>query len=284
VKTIKCSDPRSRLMDQTVIIIPLGWERDRATLLAQDLRVHRAYLLHRTDHLETVRFAGLVRKDLEACHTEVITVGLSEPHTTLEFEWLLFNIARIIVDETAKKNIVYVNMSASGKVAAAAATIAAMFHKDKVKSLIYVVPSTYAVQAKDPVKTFNDHGLAKGISGRYFLPLFHMQKPPEASLQAIIAIYENGPMKYDRLLEELGKLGVEGFESIKIPPLEDPVLRKREISRWTGRLRRSAIDPVEGLYLETAPSREGPEKIVRLTREGQKLAILTGQVSTLKLT
>jgi hypothetical protein len=82
-------------------------------------------------------------------------------------------------------------------------------------------------------------------------------------------------------LEILAKYKVSGFELVNLPPTSDFSNRKRQISKWTGRLRRRILDPAEK-YIEIAPSHEGPEKIVKLTREGEHLAILTGMVSALK--
>ncbi len=265
-------------MDQTVLITPLGWERDRASLLARDLRVHRAYLLYRTDHTENNKFVNLVKKDLDDNGTEIKLVELNN---TREFESVMFNVSKIIVEEHMQQNIVYVNMSASGKIAAAATTIAAMFHKDKIKSLIYVSASRYAFQDGDPAKAFKEHGLVIGMSGRYSPPLFHIERPSESILKTIIVLYEKGPMKYGKLLETLTELKVPGFEFFELPHVRD-FNRKREISKWTARLRRNILDPVEKLYIETVPSHEGPERVVRLTREGEHLAILTGMVSKLK--
>lgn len=265
-------------MDQTVLITPLGWERDRASLLAQDLRVHRAYLLYRTDHMENRKFVAMVKKDLEDKGTEVKLVELNN---TREFESVMLNVSKIIVEENTKQNIVYVNMSASGKIAAAATTIASMFHRDKIKSLIYVAASKYAFQEKDPMKAFNEHGLVIGMAGRYSPPLFHIERPPEPILGAIVELYESGPMKYSKLLDALTEQKVPGFESVNYPPTSDFSNRKREISKWTGRLRRRILDPAEK-YIEIVSSHEGPEKVVRLTREGEHLAILTGMVSSLK--
>jgi hypothetical protein len=88
-------------------------------------------------------------------------------------------------------------------------------------------------------------------------------------------------MKYSKLLDALTEQKVPGFESVNYPPTSDFSNRKREISKWTGRLRRRILDPAEK-YIEIVSSHEGPEKVVRLTREGEHLAILTGMVSSLK--
>lgn len=265
-------------MDQTVLITPLGWERDRASLLAQDLRIHRAYLLYRTDHEENHKFVAMVKSDLEKIGTEIRLVGLDNSR---EFESVMLGVSKIIVEEHKQQNIVYVNMSASGKIAAAAATIAAMFHRDKIKSLIYVAASRYAFQDGEPKKAFNEHGLVIGMAGRYSPPLFHIERPPEPILSAIVELYEKGPLKYSKLLEILAEYNLPGFELVNLPPTSDFSNRKRQISKWTGRLRRRILDPAEK-YIEIVPSHEGPEKVVKLTREGEHLAILTGMVSALK--
>lgn len=265
-------------MDQTILITPLGWERDRASYLGQELRVHKAYLLFRTDHKENCNFANMVKKDLVDNGTKVISIYLDNNR---EFESVLLNVSKLIVQESEEQNIVYVNMSASGKIAAAAATIASMFHRDKIKSLIYVSAQSYSVHEKDPDKAFREHGLAIGMANRYSPPLFHIERPSEQILKTIIALYENGSMKYEELLKILKEQNVSGFESFEYPPLEN-FTRKREITKWTARLRRNIVKPVENLYIKTSPSHQGPEKVLRLTREGKYLAILTGMVSSLK--
>lgn len=264
------------------MITPLGWERDRATLLALSLRVHRVHLLYRTDHEETAKFVTLVRSDLESAKTEVRTVELGGTESTREFEWLLFHVARLIVEEHERQNIVYVNMSASGKVAAAAATIAAMFHRDKVKALIHVRPSRYAVESDDVVASYREHGLAIGLGGLYYMPLFHIDRPPVGALEAAVVLYEHGPMKYATLIEQLRDRKVSGFEDFRLPPLGEAEERKKEITKWTARLKRSITEPFDGTYFETIPSRSGPDKLLRLTPQGYHLALLTGKVSKLK--
>lgn len=264
-------------MDQTVLITPLGWERDRASCLGQELRIHKAYLLYRTDHSENKYFADLVKNDLEDNGTEVIQVNLEN---NSEFESVLFNVSKIIVQEYAENNIIYVNMSASGKIAAAATTIASMFHREKIQSLIYVSAENYSVHHKDS-GAYKKHGLAIGMSKRYSPPLFHIERPSDPILKTIIALYENGPMKYEKILTTLKEHEVPGYESFEYPS-SHKYTRKKEISRWTARLRRNILNPVENLYIEITPSHEGPEKMVNLTREGEYLAILTGMVSSLK--
>lgn len=266
-------------MDQTVLITPLGWERDRASCLGQELRVHRIYLLYRTDHPENQHFADKVKEDLEIQGTEVRLVELNN---NCEFESVLFNVSKLIVEEYKQKNIVYINMSASGKIAAAAATIASMFHRDEIKSLIYVSAESYSVLQKEPIEEFREHGLAIGMANRYSPPLFHIERPSESILETIVALYEYGPMKYEDLLKTLKELNVPSFKSFKYPSIND-YNRKREISKWTARLRRNILNPIEGLYIKTIPSHEGPEKLVQLTREGEYLVIFIGMVSTLKL-
>lgn len=264
-------------MDQTVLITPLGWERDRASCLGEELRVHKTYLLYRTDHDENQYFADKVKEDLENQGTEVKLIELND---NCEFESVLFNVSKLIVKEYNEHNIVYVNMSASGKIAAAAATIASMFHKDKIKSLIYVSAKSYSVHQTEPEKEFRKHGLAIGMEKRYSPPLFHIERPSEPILKTIILLYEEGrPMKYEELLDALKKLNVPSFENFSYTNDHN---RKREISKWTARLRRNVLNPIENLYIEIIPSHEGPEKLVRLTLEGKHLAILTGMVSNLK--
>ena len=265
-------------MDQTVLITPLGWERDRASYLGQELRVHKTYLLFRTDHKENRYFADMVKKDLIEKGTEVLSIDLDNNR---EFESVLMNVSKLIVQEYEEQNIIYVNMSASGKIAAAAATIASMFHRDKIKSLIYVSAQSYSVHEKNSEKAFKEHGLVIGMAKRYSPPLFHIERPSEQILKTIIALYENGPMKYEELLKTLKEQNVSGFESFEYPPLDD-FTRKREITKWTARLRRNIVKPVENLYIKTSPSYQGPLKELRLTREGKYLAILTGMVSSLK--
>lgn len=266
-------------MDQTVLITPLGWERDRASCLGQELRVHRMYLLYRTDHEENHYFADKVKKDLEDNGTEIIKVYLDN---TREFESVLLNVSKLIVQEYEQQNIVYVNMSASGKIAAAAATIASMFHRDKIKSLIYFSAKSYSVHHDGKSDSaFKEHGLAIGMANRYSPPLFHIERPSESILKTIIILYKNKPLKYEELLKILKDQKIAGFESFEYPPINN-YKRKREISKWTARLRRNILNPVEDLYIKTSPSHQGPEKKVKLTREGEYLAILSGKVSSLK--
>jgi len=128
--------------EEIVHIVPLGWEIVRAIEPIKRMKAHRVHLIYRYDTSLIKKYIPRVVEKLEADNIEVKHVkydGKSE-----FFDWLLWKISQIIIEESRADNRIHINISASGKIDAAAAFLAGMYHKEKIGSAYYVVPESYS--------------------------------------------------------------------------------------------------------------------------------------------
>ena len=270
-------------MEEIVHIVPLGWEIDRATEPIKKMKAHRVYLLYRDDHELIPHFIGEVKENLKAEKVEVIDVTVDGKR---EFEEVLLHVSRIIVNEATNHSRIHINISASGKIDAAAASLAGMYHSDKIGSLYYVVPSSYSVEEEEPKKSFMEHGLSVGMKDIYNPPNFEIKRPKPESLFVLTYLYENGPQTYKSIINALKKADYEPFNMMDIPEGSSPEMKrnaKKEINKWTMKLRRLILEGlVDEGYVQLKPSYHGKRTLVDLTKNGEYAAILSGKVSKLK--
>lgn len=284
-------------MEEIVHIIPLGWERSRAIDPLKYVAARRVYLLHRLDHKLTIKFVELVASELQNSGIEVKKIPLTErPDTkfTREFETLLFLVSKIVVEENEKKNRVYLNISAAGKIAAAACFLVGMYHWDKIVAVYYARPAKYTVEEENPTEAFEEWGLSVGVAGIEYLPVFKLGRPRTDALRILAALYERGALSYLDILKLLkeyhDRMRADGAKPADTPFAELDLtkfaeLRKRssvqsELNSWVARLRRYAIDAlIQGQYIELKPSHTGPMKLIDLTQHGRYAALLSGFVT-----
>ncbi len=286
-------------MEEIVHVIPMGWEKSRVIEPLKYVPARRAYLLYRTDHPTSVRFADRAATELDGNGVEVRRVPLVDQpgaKLTREFDLLLFHISRIVMEESGKRNRVYLNISASGKIAAAACFLVGMYHWDRIAAIYYARPRRYTVEEKDPKKAFEEWGLSIGMAGIEYLPKFKLERPSADGLHLLAVLYERGPLPYLGLLQTLReyhqRLRLEGakdsltpFAEFDVRRLANPKRRsseQSELNSWVAKLKRYALDGlVQGQYVELRPSHEGPTKLVDLTEHGRYAALLSGFVSKL---
>jgi hypothetical protein len=283
-------------MEEIVHITPLGWERSRAIEPLKYVPARRVYLLYRPDHPLTLKFAGRVAAELTEQGVETKKTPLTETPgaVTQEFENLIFLLSKIVVTEHEKKNRIYLNISAAGKIAAAACYLVGMYHWDKIVSVYYARPAKYSVEDRDPKKAFDEWGLSIGMAGIEYLPVFKLGRPRNEGLWLLAEMYELGPLGYVDLLKTLkdhhDKMRAQGakrtetvFADLNISKLSDSKKRPdalSEFNSWVARLKRQALDELlENQYVELKPSHEGPKKLVDLTRHGRYAALLSGFVT-----
>lgn len=266
-------------MEETVVITPLGWERSRAVLPASAdwLRAHRVYLLYRPDFRHNRAFVEKVTRDLENQNVHVQT-RLVE--ATREFESLLVSISNIIRTESSIKNRVHINMSASGKIAAAAAFLAAAYHSDRVASVFYALPSMYTVEEPDGFRVFKEHGLSRGLARMQYLPLFKLEKPGEPGELVLAELYRKGPLSYTDILRIVQAARVEGFEDFELAQSRKGRIGKSAVKeKWIARLRRLVVNELAGDgYIRLRPSHEGRKVLVETSEMGNYAAMLSGLV------
>lgn len=270
-------------LERIVHVVPLGWERARAVRPIVEMRAHRVYLLTRTDSPENGRFLGLVRKGIagEVPDSEVRTVPIPADR---EFEGVLLHTARTITVEFEAGNRVHLNMSASGKIAAAAATLAGMYHSEKVGHIYYARQEGYTVLADDPRTTFQVEGLSIGYKGTDVLPRFPLSRLRDASVRSLAYLYEKGPSSILDVMRNLRQGDLDPFgdmPSIKSTRKARGDEGEAELVAWSARFRRLVLSEVVPQFVTLGPRGPKGKKLI-LTRDGEFQAIISGRVSELR--
>lgn len=251
-------------MEEIVHIVPLGYEIDRAVKPFEKLRANRVYLLYlgkkvgKHKVLDTGHVLQAVKEELERRGIEVI-VRESEGADPLP---ILSTVSNIIVREKNEKNLVYVNMSASGKLAAVAATLAAMYHDVKV---YYVrTEGEYARSKEDLLK----HGLSIISDPECsFLTNFTIDIPSGAKSTFLVELYNKKRMTVNDILRMIQEGRLKGFE--------DLVDGTRTASNLLVRINRGLLDELENNGYVTI-ERQGRHKVVHITDKGRYAACLIG--------
>lgn len=277
VGSVKSFGPVSCAVEETIVITPLGWERTRAVLPAEWLRAHRVYILFRPDFRYNRGFVEKVAQDLRAKNVEVLT---RQVEATREFESLLVSMSNIVRAEWSQKNRVHINISSSGKIAAAAAFLTAAYHSERVASVFYALPSKYTVEDEEGFRSFMEQGLSLGLARMQYLPLFKLEKPNETGEVVLADLYRRGPLSYVDILQILQANRIGGFERFELAP---PRARKRgaEASRekWIARLKRQVLNELlKDGYVRLKPSHEGRKILIETTDMGKYAAMLSGLV------
>jgi hypothetical protein len=287
-------------MAEIVHVIPLGWEIDRAVLATDYYRPTRVHLIWRQPSTGADPNERILAK-VKACLRERnIAAVVHEVHPTREFESFLMEAAAAIRKEASAGNRVYVNISAAGKVAAAAGSLAASYHSEKVTEMFYIRPRQYTYAHPDHYREFEEHGLSIGVSGIELLPKLKLFRPTATQELALARLYERKNLTYvgllhllaietdsdfSRLDPELGDAFREGGSELDMASgLPSKFDVKRDVlEKWLAKLRRQIVEPLLQLnYVALSPSRVGAAKFLGLTREGQYAALLTGLIGRLE--
>lgn len=194
----------------------------------------------------------------------------------------MYEVSNIIVKHKKLKDIIYVNMSSSGKIEAAAVTMASLYHSDKVNGLLYVTPENYTVNTENPEEEFKNHGLSFGMQKFSDLPMFQILKP-QSLVEAVISIIHNhGPKKFKELLELLSSRNFKGFgtylkekEELNSQDRNFETL-KNFTNKWNNKLKRHILRPGTKYFIEIE---NGRDKIIGINEEGIRIARLSGKAS-----
>jgi predicted transcriptional regulator len=255
-------------MEEIVHIIPLASEIDMAVKPFDKMRANKVYLLHTKSIGKEFRsknreyFLQEVKKRLEQKSIEVIDIGsdLSDPLP------LLSTISDIIVQEKKKNNLIYVNMSASGKLTAVASTFAAMHHDVKV---YYVyADGGYAKNEEELL----EHGLSIVNELKYFiLTNFTIDTPTGAKGTFLTEIYKKEKMIINDIIQMIKDNRLQGFEDLN----ESIDGKQRTPSNLLVRINRGLLDELErNGYISI--EKKGRNKIIVITDKGKYAACLIG--------
>ena len=172
-------------LPETVHIVPLGHEYDRAVKVFENSWVNRVYLLsliesktHDPKMIQRqVEYTNRVKSILEEKKVKVISDNVN----MFDILEVMKHIVGIILKETKPvKNIVYVNMSACGRLTSIGASLAAMAHNAIV---YYVVAERYSENPEE----IREHGLSICEKGDTIqLQNFQLVLPEEEKEQKIL--------------------------------------------------------------------------------------------------
>ena len=144
-------------IERTTHIIPLGHEIDRAVIPFDTTKADHVYILTGLEEINSQKdmnkqqryFAETVRQKIQEKGIKVTC-----RHVNLfDLRDVMKTISKIIIEEKAKNNRIFVNMSAAGRLTSVAATLVGMAHNVQV---YYVHADKYP----DDKKTRMEHGLS----------------------------------------------------------------------------------------------------------------------------
>jgi predicted transcriptional regulator len=260
-------------IEETVHIIPLGHEIDRAIKPFENLKVDRVYILTnlQKDHpnaemVESQRqYLEKVEKILKKRRIDV------RPITNVNLFSLrdvMKNVSRIIVEETKMNNRVFVNMSAAGRLTSVAATLAGMAHKANV---YYVFADGYPTTKSAKRK----HGLSICNSNQSkTLVNFKIVMPTPIGLKILLFLCrEKKRQKAIDILNLLKTENIEGFTEL-FTDVEETRRRKLQ-SNQLMKLDKTILSKLESNdYIHR--EKEGRHVYFSITESGIYIAHISG--------
>jgi hypothetical protein len=197
-------------LEHLVHIIPLGWEHDRAVRPLEAMKVHKVYALVWASEPRREHYMGRFRNWAKKRGVELQVVEIDSFHNLSS---VMRAVSRIIIDELAAGNRIYINVSTSGKVAAIGATLAAMAHLPPTRGMVYFV---VALDYPKDRKTQSKHGVARGMLGDPIpIPIFPLSLPDsDCRLVLTELAAATKPLGYSELARKLGRAGVSPFNEV----------------------------------------------------------------------
>jgi len=261
-------------IEEIVHIIPLGYEVDRAVKPFESLlKANRVYLLTMVENpkyshemnMKQKKFLEIVRKNLEEKGIEVQIKNVD----MFDMLDVMMNVANIIRIEKAKNNIVYVNMSACGRLTSVAATLAGMARKAKI---YYVMADRYSqTESEEAI-----HGLSiceRPKPNIVQLENFEFVEPDDVGLQILVQLCQK-EMKSINILDFLRQTGIKGFRPQDFSEKYRHDKRRMDIACHI-RLDKGILEKLkEKKYIEK--ERVGKYNKIRITETGKYVAHISG--------
>jgi len=261
-------------IEETVHIVPLGHEFDRAVKPFRKYKADRVYILAVTDTLEKYS-EEMIKKQiyyLERVVKALRDLGIKVELRNIDmFDMLelLGCMSRITVEEKKRGNRIYINISSAGRLASAATILVAMAHGAKA---YYVTAERYSESPEEKM----EHGLSicKETPKVQVIETFPLQLPDEDGIKVLIKLcLEGREMTTPELAEYLARKGVEGFKGCedwsKIP-------REKRIN-YLMTLNKRILNKLENSGYITREKR-GRYNRIKITRGGLYIAHLSGQL------
>lgn len=259
-------------IEEIVHIVPLGHEIDRAVKPFDKFKANRVYLLAVIENMKyttmmldkqkyflDVVHAKLEQKDMKVYCKNVDMFDILE---------VMKVISGIILEEKQRKSIIYLNMSACGRLTSIGATLAAMAHNARV---YYVVADRYSETEKEE----RIHGLSICDNIRViFLENFRLQLPDQAGVKTLVRLCEEEKgMKTKEIMDFLRKNGVEGFEKDYETMIGEE--KRQTQQRYLIRLNKQILEKLERSgYIKR--EKLGRYNTIRITGSGRYVAHISG--------
>jgi len=261
-------------IERTIHIIPLGHEIDRAIIPFDITKADHIYILtglnesnSRRDMSEKQRYyAETVRRKLAEKG-----ISVTCKHVNLfDLREAMKTISKIIVEEKAKNNRIFVNMSAAGRLTSVAATLVGMAHDVQV----YYV---HADEYPDDDETRKLHGLSV-CSSKEITPLtnFKIVMPDATGLEILLFLSQNNKAKMSNILEIMHTKNIEGFEE-DFETMRQSKKKRSVQSRQLMKLDKTILARLErnGFISRT---KEGRTTYVSITDSGNYAANISGMM------
>lgn len=268
--------PRNETLEHLVHIIPMGYEIDRVVIPFHDFPAHRVHLISMADSVRYMDPAECAMTAKQHNYDEQVIRKLKgkgidvRSHRIDMFDIItvMQTISRIILDEKAEGNRIYVNMSACGKIATVGATLAAMNHDIQ---LYYVRADRYSSNPDEQEK----HGLSICNSPRIWqLENFKFALPADTALQVLsFLINKDNGVSCDEIIRYLIERKTAGFkvEFWNLPKYE----RRKYQTNYLVKLQSSILAKLdESGYIQK--KRVGRNTIVTITKSGRYVAAVSG--------
>ncbi|OPX68323.1 MAG: hypothetical protein A4E38_01843 [Methanoregulaceae archaeon PtaB.Bin108] len=266
-------------LPETVHIVPLGHEIDRAV---KPLLPHKAERVHLLAIPPQADFDARM-KEKQTDYTKKVIDRLEEYNIRVQFHpvnmfdilEVLKTVSRIIIEEKERGNNIFVNMSSCGRKTAFAVTIAAMFHEVDV---YYVSADMYATG--EFAEKERDHGMSIVESGNIErLQRFPIRKPDPTNIQLLAELYRRkinnkSAMRSDDIITLFHDLGVQGFE--KKPDAMRTTEKLKQKRPLLNRINRMLKELVDQEYI--TKKKDGKEFFVDITDAGSHIACVSGLI------
>ena len=260
-------------IEETVHIIPLGHEIDRAVKPFETLKADRVYLL---TNLKNERsndemfknqkmYVEKVEKILKKKKIDVVKIIDVNLFDLLD---VMKNVSRIIVEENSQKNRVFVNMSAAGRLTSVAATLAGMAHNANV---YYVHADEYPISKAARRK----HGLSIcNLRKSDTLENFEIKMPEQIGMKIILMLCkECKPKKMKDILIFLKEEQVPGYHEL-FDEVEKSRMRSLQ-SNQLMKLDKTVLTKLEKHgYIER--KKDGRNVFISITKSGRYIAHISG--------
>jgi len=257
--------------EEHVHIIPLGFEIDRAVIMFEKFSANRVYLLvtppnpnFKAENVEQTRCLNEVKKKLSMKKIEVIVQEVN----LFDIKQLMNSLSSLVLKEKSKGNLVYVNMSAGGRLASVGATLAAMAHNAKV---YYVGANRYSRNDEER----QQHGISICVEpDGMLLENFQIKLPDEPGKIVLTNISRKGrPMNTDEILTLLISKKIELFQDEKTVGSKEERRRIQQKNRVN--LNKAILDKLDKNGYITR-EKLGRFNKISLTESGKYMANLIG--------